>query len=190
VYISGAASLIIYIYLNYFFESLSFYISCIWSAVTATLCLILYAAIHVATKDDRGSRATWKNGILTFALLLLYVTSFASYTYTYNMLLFGRRAYRICRGTLLAADTGRPLPSSTLTFTFADNTTATATTDAKGYFFQAVSRDRFVGLRVRSGLIDSRGAHCQTLTPGEFADTVELVAIPVNPCMLQPEPIK
>ncbi|MEA2345482.1 MAG: hypothetical protein QOF63_3651 [Thermoanaerobaculia bacterium] len=185
VYISGAASLIIYAYLNFFFEDLTFYVSLIRSTIVATMCLILYAAIQVATDDEHASRAGWKQGVLTGSLLLLYVLSIASYTYTYNTLA-GLRTYRICRAFLRKADTHQPLKGATLLFTFADNTKATETTDDDGYFFHPVKRSSFTGLRVRSGQLAAAESYCQSYTPDEFTDTVLPVVIEVGRCSAVP----
>lgn len=183
VYISSAAALGIYIYLNFFFGTLTFYWSLGWTGLIATVCIILYAAVHSATNTGSATRPSWKNGVLTFALLVLYVGSFALYTYTYNML-FAQRSYRVCHGILEAQDTRKPLPFAQIQFRFRDNTYATAQADAAGHFFRAVPRDDFAGMVVTSA--GATPQYCQFLTSSEFPDSVHPVLIPINLCKAPP----
>jgi hypothetical protein len=178
--IATAASLVVYAFVQFSFDSLPVYWPVLHATLVATVCLLLYVSMHVATSGRRTSIAGWRKGLLLFVLLGFYTAAIAAFTYAYNVL-YQLQYYRVFRGHVVATDTRRPLVGATLLFNPGQNS-STVVSGEGGRFVKVVQRATFSGVQCKYQGTGGATCYSRTLVPGELPTTDDWFPLEIDPC--------
>lgn len=141
--LSTVFSFFVYLYLQWFFESLAFYLSPWVAIVAALLLLLVYIFFLFAVLKKLQSLPRKQQGLAIAAGLLVYSLFSVSLTYAFNFL-ENENQYQILRGEITLHD-GRPASNAEAAFHFTTtqrNPVRTVRADEKGRFLFVLARNQ------------------------------------------------